>query len=163
MAVGGLRDRANWSLIMNKTELSVSQLLNDRVTLEVKSIDRMYVNVYVPGLQRGLGFVSFIKYHLDQSVPSTVVVANRSRAFVKSIRRFIEDEGIPLVRFKRGQRKEDIAREHLKRFKDDEGVVFVGCAQEKSHRLSYARAAPGRYGSASLHSWASTPANSHSA
>ena len=50
---------------------------------------------------------------------------------MKSIRRYIEDEGIPLVRVKRGQRKEDIAREHLKRFKGDQGVVFVGCARKK--------------------------------
>lgn len=117
---------------MNKTELTVSQVLKGRVTLEVESIDRMYLNVYVPGLQRELGMVSFIKYHLGQPVPSTVVVADRSRAFVKAIRRFVEDEGIPLVRFKKGQRKEDIAREHLKRFKNDEGVVFVGSAQEKA-------------------------------
>ena len=117
---------------MNKTELSVSQLLKDRVTLEVESIDRMYLNVYVPGLQRALGMVSFVKYHLGYPVPSTVVVADRSRAFVKAIRRFVEDEEIPLVRFKKGQRKEDIAREHLKRFKGDEGVVFVGSAQEKA-------------------------------
>ena len=117
---------------MNKTELSVSQLLEDRVCLEVESIDRMYLNVYVPGLQRELGMVSYIKYHLSQPVPSTVVVADQSRAFVKAIRRFVEDEGIPLVRFKKGQRKEDIAREHLKRFKGNEGLVFVGSAQEKA-------------------------------
>ena len=79
MAVDGLRDRANWSLIMNKTELSVPQLLNDRVTLKVESIGRMYLNVYVPGMQQALGMVSYIKYHLGRPVPSTVVVADRSR------------------------------------------------------------------------------------
>ena len=85
---------------MNKTELSVSQILKSRVGLEVESIDRMYLNVYVPRLQRDLGIVSFIKYHLGHPVPSTVVVAERSKAFVKSIRQFLEAEGIPLVRFK---------------------------------------------------------------
>ena len=45
MAVGGLSDRANWSLIMNITDLSVSQILKDHVSFEVESIDRMYLNL----------------------------------------------------------------------------------------------------------------------
>ena len=35
---------------MKITELSVSQVLKDRVGLDVESIDRMYLNVYVPRL-----------------------------------------------------------------------------------------------------------------
>jgi hypothetical protein len=31
---------------------SVAEVLADHVTLEVEGIDRMYLNVYVPGLQR---------------------------------------------------------------------------------------------------------------
>ena len=117
---------------MNIANASVSELLKDHVTLEVESIDRMYLNLYVPRLQRELGIVSYIKYHLGQPVPSTVVVAERSRAFVKSVHQFIEDEAIPLVHFRRGQRKEDVAREYLQRFQGDEGVLFVGRAQEKA-------------------------------
>ena len=37
MAVGGLSDRANWSLIMNITDLSVSQILKDHVSFEVEN------------------------------------------------------------------------------------------------------------------------------
>ncbi len=32
---------------------SVAEILKEHVTLEVESIDRMYLNVYVPGLQFG--------------------------------------------------------------------------------------------------------------
>jgi len=32
---------------------SVAQMLRERVTLDVESIDRLYLNVYVPKLQRG--------------------------------------------------------------------------------------------------------------
>ena len=36
------------------------------------------------------------------------------------------------VRFEKGQRKDDVAKEHLAMFEGDEGVLFVGKAQEKA-------------------------------
>src|SRR5215471_7265692 len=38
---------------------SVAEVLADHVTLEVEGIDRMYLNVYVPGLQREQGVACF--------------------------------------------------------------------------------------------------------
>jgi hypothetical protein len=38
----------------------------------------------------------------------------------------------PLVHFEKGQRKDDVAHEHLARFQGDEGVLFVGQAQERT-------------------------------
>ena len=52
---------------------SVSEILSDHVTLEVESIDRMYLNVYVPQLQRELGLVSFLRYHRGYPIPSSAV------------------------------------------------------------------------------------------
>src|SRR5205823_5881080 len=52
-------------------------------------------------------------------------------AFIKSIRNFIQREGLQLVHFKKGQRKDDVMQAHLHRFKKTEGVLFVGVAQEK--------------------------------
>lgn len=121
----------NWSLVMN-IATSVADILRDRVTLEVESIDRMYLNLYVPQLQRDLGVVGFIKYHLGQPIPSTAVVAKTSKQFVADIRRFAEEQEVPLISFARGQRKEDVAQEYLARFQGDEGVLFVGRAQEKA-------------------------------
>ena len=117
---------------MNISSSSVADILKDQVTLEVESIDRMYLNLYVPQLQRDLGVVGFIKYHLGQPVPSTVVVADRSRQFVRAARRFCDERGVPLISFKKGQRKDDVAQEHLARFQGTEGVLFVGRAQEKA-------------------------------
>ena len=42
---------------------SVSEVLADHVSLEVEGIDRMYLNVYVPQLQREVGVVGFFRYH----------------------------------------------------------------------------------------------------
>ena len=54
------------------------------------------------------------------------------RAFVAAIERFAEDEGIPLIRFKAGERKDEIAREYLAQFPGEEGVFLIGKAQEKT-------------------------------
>ena len=36
---------------MSVTRLSLAEILHEHVTLEVESIDRMYLNVYIPNLQ----------------------------------------------------------------------------------------------------------------
>jgi hypothetical protein len=39
---------------------------------------------------------------------------------------------IPLIPFEKGQRKEDVMAERLRHFDQEEGVVFLGRAQEKA-------------------------------
>ena len=41
---------------------TAAEVLEGHVTLEVESIDRMYLNLYVPQLQRELGVVGFFKH-----------------------------------------------------------------------------------------------------
>ena len=55
-----------------------------------------------------------------------------SKAFVAEMEAFAEREGVPVVLFRKGQRKDYIAAEHLKRFTKPEGVLFIGKAQEKT-------------------------------
>jgi hypothetical protein len=111
---------------------SVATILRDHVTLEVESFDRLYLNVYVPTLQRVPGVLGFFREHRGQPIASSALMAPISAAFVAAIKAFAEREGVPLVDFKRGERKDDIAKEHLARFSSSEGVLFVGRAQEKT-------------------------------
>ncbi len=111
---------------------SVAEILDDHVTFELEAIDRMYLNGYVPSLQSGGGVVYFMKQHLGARVPSTTMVAPMSARFVTAMERFAATEGVDLVTFKRGQRKDDLAKGYLATFADDEGVLFVGKAQEKA-------------------------------
>jgi hypothetical protein len=41
-------------------------------------------------------------------------------------------QGVSLVQFHKGERKDDVMAEHLRAFDKDEGVVFIGKAQEKT-------------------------------
>ena len=111
---------------------NVAEILQNHVTFELEGIDRMYLNAYVPSLQTGGGLVYFLKTQLGVRVPSTVMVAPMSERFVAALERFVETQGIDLVRFEKGQRKDDVAKEYLARFEGDEGVLFVGKAQEKA-------------------------------
>ena len=111
---------------------SVSQVLKDHVVLEVECIDRMYLNVYVPQLQWARGVSSFLRYHRGHTFASSVLMAPITKAFVQSIDQFVKRHGVPMVPFRKGQRKDDIAQQQLARFPHSEGVVFVGKAQEKA-------------------------------
>jgi hypothetical protein len=110
---------------------NVAELVRDHVTLELESIDRMYLNGYVPGVQTPGGFIRFIKSQLGMSIPSTAAVAGMRDAFLRAIDAFVERDGVEVVEFAKGQRKDDIAQERLARFEGREGVLFVGKAQEK--------------------------------
>jgi hypothetical protein len=110
---------------------NVSQLLKEKVSVELECIDRLYLNGYVPSLQTEGQFVGFVR-HLGKAIYSTTSIEPKTRAFITAIERFIEEHGLDVVEFKTGQRKDTIAQEYLRRFKGEEGVLFVGRAQEKA-------------------------------
>ncbi len=114
---------------------TVADVLADHAVFEVECIDRMYLNMYQPRLQHELGLVGYLRDQLGCQVASTVPLGKVSDAFATAIHRFIRDEGVPLVAFTKGQRKDDVMAEHLAVFEAagrTEGVVFVGRAQEKN-------------------------------
>lgn len=110
---------------------TVAELLDGHVILDVEGIDRIYLNAYQPMLQTGGGVVIFFKKHRGATVASTTLMAPMSRAFVDEVERFVERENLEVVRFKKGQRKDNVTKERLKDFKSREGVLYLGIAQEK--------------------------------
>jgi hypothetical protein len=113
---------------------SAAEVLSEHVVFELECIDRMYLNLYVPRLQRELGVVGFVREHLGMPVASTAALADKTEAFYAAVRGFAARQGVPVVEFARGQRKDDVMREHLTEFLAagrTDGVVFIGRAQEK--------------------------------
>src|SRR6266511_2354968 len=103
----------------NTVPRSVAEILQERVTLEVESIDRMYLNVYVPKLQTETGAVWFFRGHRQATFASSALMAPISRAFVSEIERYAQAHGVPVVMFQSGQRKDDIAQAYRARFSAD--------------------------------------------
>ena len=112
---------------------NVAEILQHHVTFELEAIDRMYLNAYVPSLQTGGGLVYFLKTQLGVRVPSTVMVAPMSQRFVDAMERCATTAGVDLIRFEKGQRKDDVAQQYLATFTGEEGVLFIGKAQEKAN------------------------------
>ena len=111
---------------------SVSEVLREHVTLEVEGIDRMYLNVYVPALQRAGGVASFFRFHLGNRFASSVLMDPITKAFIAQMDQFAKQEKVPMVTFEKGQRKDDVATAYRKKFSAPEGVLFIGKAQEKT-------------------------------
>lgn len=111
---------------------SVAEIIGRHVKLTVEGIDRMYLNVFVPGLQYEQGIVRFFRTHRGQPLPSAALMSPMTRSYVAKLEEFVARQGIPLVQFEKGQRKDAVMAEHLRRFAHEEGVVFVGKAQENT-------------------------------
>ena len=111
---------------------SVGDVLSEHVQFEVECIDRMYLNVYVPGLQYATGLVAYVHRQLGLPIASTAPLAKITEAFAGAVHRYARDHGVAWVDFVKGQRKDDVMHEQLAGFTGTEGVVFIGRAQEKT-------------------------------
>lgn len=111
---------------------SVAQLQRENVVLELESIDRLYLNAYVPKLTSANGVAWYFRGFLGHRFASTKAVAGKTDGFVRRILEFVQEERVDLVRFQKGQRKDEIMKKYLRAFRRPEGVLFVGVAQEKA-------------------------------
>jgi len=117
------------------TVATISSLLADHVTLQVRSVDRLFLQGYVPRLMCEGQVIRFL---LDRGfpIPSPAVLGKIGRDYVNRVNAFIAENEIPVVRFVKGDVKEEIAREQFTRAEREGryGVVMVGVAQEKTSR-----------------------------
>jgi len=111
---------------------SAAEVVREHVTFELESIDRMYLNGYVPLLQTAAGVAHLLRERLGYRFPSTALLAPITEAFVTRIKDFTESNGLPLIDFEKGQRKDDVTQRLLRDFDTPEGVLYVGRAQEKA-------------------------------
>src|SRR3990172_9036514 len=117
---------------MSITQLSLAEVLRQHVTLEVESIDRMYLNVYIPQLQHEAGASWFLKQQRKCPVASSAAMAPISRALVEAIETYAQTRGVPVLTFEKGQRKDDVVAPYVARAAEREGIVLIGKAQEKT-------------------------------
>ena len=118
-----------------KVARSVAEILSQHTTLTLECIDRLYLNVYVPVLQRAAGAAYFFRKMRGAAVPSSVLMAPITQRFVNAIKGYAERNGIDVVSFRRGERKDERTQEYLRQWSGGEGVLYIGKAQEKARVL----------------------------
>ena len=115
-----------------KLAQSVADVLRNHVTLEVEGIDRMYLNAVVPILQTEGGISWFFRECRGHSFASSALMAPMTRDFVAALEGFAGSKNLDVVTFEKKQRKDDVAAEYRARFSGEEGLLFIGKAQEKA-------------------------------
>ena len=114
-----------------KTPPTIAELLKEHTTLSIESLDRVYLNGYVPTLQTAGGLRHFLVHQRNCPIPSPAVLGQMTREYVKAVEAFVEAEGVERVVFERKERKDEVANRIRARCAKRDAVVFVGLAQEK--------------------------------
>ena len=112
--------------------VTVNDVLDGQVGLDVECLDRIYLNGYVPNLQVGGQVVSFMTAHLGNPIPSPAIMEKIGTGFRAAVDRFAADNHIPVVRFGKGDRKIEVMRRYLaiQARSGRPGVAAIGVAQE---------------------------------
>ena len=63
------------------TPVTVNEVLDGHVALDLQCLDRIYLNAYVPNLQVGGQVVSFLTAHLGYPIPSPAIFNQMGTAF----------------------------------------------------------------------------------
>ena len=112
---------------------TISSLLRDHVTLQVRSVDRLFVQGYVPRLQTQGQLIRFL---LDRGfpIPSPAVLGKIGRGYAEAINRFIVDPRSRSCGSSRARSRKTSRASTCKRAEQEGryGVVLVGVAQEKT-------------------------------
>jgi hypothetical protein len=112
---------------------TIVSLLREHVTLQVRSVDRIFLQGYVPKLMCEGQVIRFL---LDRGfpIPSPAMLGKIGRAYVRAIERYAEEHEIPMVRFAKGESKEEVARRYRARAEREgrSGVYLIGVAQERA-------------------------------
>ena len=126
--------------------VTVNDILDGHVALDVRCLDRIYLNGYLPTVQVPGQVVQFLASR-GFPIPSPAVVEKMGTAFREAVRVFAQTNHIPVVRFVKGDRKIAVMSPYVDRqaATGRSGVAAVGVAQE-FQRVFTATTRPGRGG-----------------
>ena len=108
---------------------SVADVLKRHVTLEVESIDRMFLDVYQLSLQTEKSVYRFLSDQCGHGSVSSKHFQTITHAFIAGIESFALKNHIPFRTFERKERKDDVPAAYRKDFRGTEGILFFGISK----------------------------------
>jgi hypothetical protein len=112
--------------------VTVNDVLDGHVALDIECLDRIYLNAYVPVLQASSQVVAFLTGHLGFAFPSPALFKKLGDRFRRAVVSFAEANDIPWVRFGKDEAKLEVMAPHLARqaAAGRSGLAAIGVAQE---------------------------------
>jgi hypothetical protein len=112
--------------------ITVNDVLDGHVVLDLECLDRIYLNAYVPILQTSSQVVAFLSGHLGFPFPSPALFRQMGDRFRKAVLSFSDANDIPWIRFEKDEAKLEVMAPHLARQAGTgrSGVAAIGVAQE---------------------------------
>ena len=80
---------------------NIADIIRHHVALEVRCIDRLYLNGYMPKLQTSGGLCYFLRNHRGHPIPSPALFKPIHDRFVTAVHQFATQRQIPVVSFER--------------------------------------------------------------
>jgi hypothetical protein len=111
---------------------SVATILRDHVSLSISCVDRLYLNGYVPLLQAPGHIATFCRQQLNAPIASPALFRPLLERFTHAVNAFADQHDVPIIHFTRDRKKDAVAAEQRAAFRAEDGVVFIGIAQEKA-------------------------------
>jgi hypothetical protein len=118
--------------VMGAGVVTVNEVLDGHVELDIQCLDRIYLNAYVPNLQTSAQVVAFLSTHLGYRFPSPALFNQIGQRFRRAVACYAEANDIPWVQFGKDDDKLAVMTPHLHRqaATGRSGVAAIGVAQE---------------------------------
>jgi DNA-binding transcriptional ArsR family regulator len=112
--------------------VTVNDVLDGHVALDIQCLDRVYLNAYVPILQTSAQVVAFLSTHLGYPFPSPALFNQLGQRFRRAVESYAASNDIPWVKFGKDDDKLATMTPHLARqaASGSSGVAAIGVAQE---------------------------------
>src|ERR1022692_3051366 len=112
--------------------VTAADVVAGHVSLAISCLDRLYLTGFVAGLQTPGGVIYFLHDHRGRPIASPALFEPIGEKFRREIRDWAQASGIPVIRFRAGERKADVMSPYLQAAAEAgrSQVVAIGCAQE---------------------------------
>jgi len=115
--------------------VTAADMVAGHVGLDISCLDRLYLTGFAAKLQTAGGVIYFLRDQRGKPIASPALFEPIGEKFRRDIKDWAQANGVPVIRFKAGERKADVMSPYLEAAAaaGRSQVVAIGCAQEFQH------------------------------